>query len=449
MNIVIFGAGSIGSYLATTLSKEGHNVIVIDRAAKPLERLAESADVATRLGSGTDWRLLEELLEYSPAIFIAVSSDDETNLIACSLAKNLGYPKTVARLRKGSYLNRSRLDFGRLFFVDHLIGAELIVAHDIMQHLFHPEAGKMENFAHGCVQMRTLVIPSFWEQTHLQLAKLELPQNLLVGLIRRTHPTHEEVIFPMGGDTLLPGDEITLIGDAKAMVKIPDLFGVEQKTLKSALIIGGSTIALHTCKLLEDQGTEVKILESDEALCRKLAEELPNATILCHEITDIHFLLEEKLACTEAVICASSSHETNVLMAALAKQMGCPLVVPLVSEESYLPFLHNLGIRTTVSERVSISNRIHALIQAKPLFSISSLYEDQAKIMEIKVSSDSQIVGIPLVDLRSQLPKDFLFALIENRGRVTIPKGSHILAPGDSVIALCHPKHLPELEKIF
>ena len=106
MSILILGAGSIGSYLATTLSNEGHNVIVIDHASRPLERLAENADVATRLGSGTDWRLLEELLEHKPFLFIAVSSNDETNLVACSLAKNLGYPKTVARIRQSSYLNR-------------------------------------------------------------------------------------------------------------------------------------------------------------------------------------------------------------------------------------------------------------------------------------------------------------------------------------------------------
>ncbi|MFI5333641.1 MAG: Trk system potassium transporter TrkA [Chlamydiales bacterium] len=445
MDIVILGAGSIGSYLAATLSQEGHNIIVIDHAAKPLERLAETADVATRLGSGTDCRLLEEILEYSPSLFIAVSSDDETNLVACSLAKNLGYPKTVARVRQGFYLNRSKLDFARLFFVDHLIGTELIVAHDILQHLFHHEDEKMANFAHGSVQMRTLVIPTTWKQEDQKLAELKLPQNLLISLIRRARA----LIFPTGSDSLIPGDEVTIIGETKAMVKIPEIFGVEQRKIKSALIIGGSNISLHTCKLLEEYGTEVKILESDEAVCRRLAEQLPRATILCHEITDIHFLLEEKLVCTEALICASASHETNVLMAAIGKQMGCPHVVPLVSEEGYFPFLHNLGITTIVSERVSISNRIHALIQMKPLFSISPLYENQAKIMEIKVSSDSQIVGIPLVDLRSQLPKDFLFALIENRGRVTIPKGNHILAPGDSVIVLCDPKHLPELEKIF
>ena len=66
MNIVILGAGSTGSYLALVLSKEEHNVIVIDTDYKALEQLSQRADIATKLGSGTDWRLLEEIKEHSP-----------------------------------------------------------------------------------------------------------------------------------------------------------------------------------------------------------------------------------------------------------------------------------------------------------------------------------------------------------------------------------------------
>jgi trk system potassium uptake protein TrkA len=449
MNIVILGAGSIGSYLADHLSKRGHNVIVVDHAQKPLERLAETADVATRLGSGTDWNLLDELREYDPYLFIAVSSDDETNLVACTLAKNLGYPKTACRIRQGNYLNRTKLDFSRLFSVDYLIGSELIVAHDILKQLLYPQNASVENFVHGSVQMRTLKIPATWEQANQKIMDLALPSNLLIGLIHRKIGMREEIIFPTGGDLLHPGDEITLIGDAKAMVRIPELFSVADETIRSAMIIGGSTIAIHTAKLLDEHGIRVKIIDGDEKRCQKMAEELPLATILNHEPTDVHFLMTEKLDKQESVICVTESHETNILLASLAKQMGCPKVVPLVSEEGYLPFLRHLGITKRVSERESIANRIDSIIQASPLVSISSLYGDRVKIMEVKVSIDSEIVGIPLADLRAHLPRDFLFALIQNRGRVMIPKGHNILTPGDSVIVICHPKHLEELEKVF
>ena len=88
-------------------------------------------------------------------------------------------------------------------------------------------------------------------------------------------------------------------------------------------------------------------------------------------------------------------------------------------------------------------------MQEESVISVASLYHNQAKIMEIKVSSDSEIVGIPIADLGKYLPEDFLIALIENRGRIMIAKGSNILAPGDTVIVICHPKHIVELQKIF
>ena len=123
--------------------------------------------------------------------------------------------------------------------------------------------------------------------------------------------------------------------------------------------------------------------------------------------------------------------------------------MPSLSDASYAPLLRKLGIFYTVSARISVSNRILSIVQADSVLSVASLYENQAKIMEIKVSSDSQIVGIPISELSSYLPQDFLIALIENRGRIMIAKGNNILAPGDTVILITSPKHVQELEKIF
>jgi trk system potassium uptake protein len=450
MNIVILGAGSIGSYLAHVLSKEEHNVTIIDRNPKTLEKIARSADVGTCLGSGTDWQLLEDLIEQSPHLFIALSREDETNLTACAIAKNLGYPKTVARIKQNSYLNRSRLDFGRLFFVDHFIGTDVIVAQDIFKSLLNPGNAAIENFAHGAVQMRTLVIPPHWQFSGKKIRELHLPDNLLVGLVRRKDADNREtIIFPRGNDALFSGDEITVIGETKIMQQTQKIFGSYHKNIKSVVIAGGSTAALHLCHNLEAQGITVKIIEKDEEVCKRLAEDLPHTTILNQDTTDLNFLLAEKIGHADAFVASTSSNETNILSAALAKQAGCEEVIALVSDASYAPLLRRLGIFYTVSARVSFANRIHSIIQAESVISVASLYENQAKIMEIKVSADSQIVGIPISDLSTYLPQDFLIALIENRGRIMIAKGNNILAPGDTVILITSPKHVQELEKIF
>lgn len=444
MNIVILGAGSIGTFLASTLSQEGHNVIVIDRDAKTLEKIHRYADVATRLGSGTDWQLLEDLLEQGPDLFIALSSDDETNLIACMIAKNLGYPKTVARIRGDNYLDRSRLDFGRLFFVDHFIATELIVAHDIVKCILNPGNMAIEIFAHGAVQMRTVVIPQNWPHAEKKLAMLNLPEQLLVGLIYRN-----SLIFPRGHDVLLPGDEVTFIGETAAMDELWALFDIPYKNVSSVAIVGGTPVAMHICSLLMERKIHVKIIEQDEKKCHELAQKLPAVTVLNQNGTDLNFLVEENIDRSDVFVACTHSNETNILAAALGKQAGCPEVVALISDSSFAPLLKTLSINYALSERMSISNRIHALLHTGSVISIASLYENQAKIIEVKVSSDSEIIGIPIADLASRLPKNFLIALIENRGRIMIAKGNHILAPGDTVIILCSPEQISEIEKLF
>ncbi len=429
-------------------------MIVIDRDPKPLEKIARSADVATRLGSGTDWQLLEELLEQSPDLFIGLSSDDETNLVACSIAKNLGYPKTVGRVHHASFLHRSRLDFARLFFVDHFIGTEMILAHDIFKCIINPGNVAVENFAHGAVQMRSVIIPEGSPLGREPLSSLKLPDNLLVGLIRRKSGLGEEmskerIIFPRGQDFLLPGDEATLIGETQVMTRLGPLVGPATKQVRSVVLVGGTPVAMQVCRILEEEGIQVRLIEPDEERCRYLADHLPNITILNLDPTDINLLIAEKIHLCDAFVACTASNEKNILAAALAKQAGCTEVIAQVSDESYSPLLRRLGIFFTISEKVSVANRIHAIIQEESVISVASLYHNQAKIMEVKVSSDSEIVGIPIADLSQYLPEDFLIALIENRGRIIIAKGNNILAPGDTVIVICDPKHVAQLQHIF
>lgn len=450
MNIVILGAGSIGSYLAATLSKEGHNIIIIDRDGKALERLSRSADVATRLGSGTDWSLLEELTELSPDLFIAMSSDDETNLVACTIAKNLGYPRTVARIRQNTFLDHSRLDFSRLFHVDHILGTELIVAHDIFKCIINPGNTAVENFAHGAVQMRTVIIPDNFAGAGKPLAQIKLSDNLLVGLIRRKLGGNKEtIIFPKGQDQLLPGDEATLIGETSVMHHLHEIFDVPKKVVHSVVLVGGSGAAIHLCRLLLEYKIDVKIIEQDEQKCQRLAKLFPKATILNHDGTDFDFLVEERVCRSDVFVACTQSHETNILTAALAKQAGCNEVIALVSDESSAPLLHRLGISYTLSERASIAASIHSILQDDAVVSVASLYDNQAKIMEVKISSDSGIVGSPIADLSSSLPQNFLIAMIENRSGITIPKGSNVLAPGDTAIVICSPESVTDVEKML
>lgn len=452
MNVVIIGASEVGSHIAATLSKAQHNVILVDKDSKKLEKASWGMDVATRQGSGNNWQLLEDLLELSPDILIALTNNDETNLVCCSIAKHLGYPRTIARVRNDLYLNRSRLDFARMFDVDYFISPELLVAHDVVKLMLNPGSLMTENFAHGAVQLQTFIIPPDWSRSTQSLRKLKLPSGIICGLILRKGAEEYpegELIFPHGDDFILPGDEVTMIGEAECIWNCYDFFGIERKTVHSVVIVGGSLTAINLAPLLERRKIDVRIVEKDYDKCCILADLLPNCTIINHDGTDLDFLQSEKIGQAEVIVTCTGCDETNLMAALLGKEAGCSQAIVMLTNTSYIPFVQRQGIYHTVSPRVSATNHILSQILTGTVSSLISLYENRAEIIEINVPMDSKVVGIPLSELGPLLPKDFLIAMIQNRGRIMIAHGERIISPGDTVIVITNPKHVPELENLF
>lgn len=450
MNIVIIGAGDIGLYIATLLSKQKHNVILIDKDGAKLEELAGQMDVAIQAGSGTDWQLLDDLLETKPHLFLALTNQDETNLAACTIAKHLGYPKTIARVQDNRFLNRARLDFARLFNVDHFVGPELLVAYDIYKHIFSPDSLAFENFAHGEVQMRTLQVPSFWNQHDKKLSQLPLPPGVIVGLIYRPQPRGDAtVIFPHGSDHILPGDEVTFIGERQAMSEIHRFLGLESKIVQKVVIVGGSLVGVNLAKILIEHQIQVRLVDKDPKRTMELAEELPQCRIIQQDGTDLDFLMAERIENADYFVMCTSNDELNVLGALLAKEAGCQNVAIVLSNNRFMPLVHHLGIVHIVSPKLAVANRIISLATSKDVTSLVSLYENEAEILEITVSANSQIIGIPLSEIGPRLPKDFLIVMIENRGCLSVAGGESIICPGDIVIVICNPIYFQDLEKIF
>lgn len=446
MNVVIIGAGDIGRYVAEMLSKEEHNVILVDTDPLKLQEVQVGTDVATRLGSGTDWQLLDDLLELFPDLLLALTGNDEVNLVACGLAKQLGYPGTVARVHDSRFLNQTRLDFGRVFDVDHFICPELLTAYEIMKFILNPGTQGIEYFAHGAVQLCTLKIPQSYRPTGKNLSQITLPQGVMVGLI---HRNGNEIVFPHGADQLLPGDSVTFIGETEPIQSLYSLFSIPRKEIRSVVIIGGSLTAVHLAQILEKKNYLVRIVEKDSARAAYLADLLPNTTIIHKDALDLDFLNSEKIGSADLVVSCTKHDETNIMASLLAKEVGCKDVLMILANRDHLPLLEKLDIGQVVSPVVCASNRILSQAFTGTVNTLISLYENRAEIVEVNVSVDSKVVGIPLSDLGPLLPKDFLIAIIQNRGRIMVAHGNRIISPGDTVIVITAPQHVPELEKIF
>ncbi len=445
MKIAILGAGKTGAYAASVLAHEEHDVTLIDRDAGTLAQAGRESDVATLLSQGLDEALFGELLEAKPDLFFAATGDDSYNLTACALAKNMGLPKTAARIKSPWLLQARGLDLKRLFYVDHFVGAEMAAAQDLLSILIHSADIAFDHFADGAILMRTIQIPSTWTKGDVLIRDLGLPENLIVGLIRR----RASILFPHGDDVILGSDEVTLVGDAKIMHTLHEFFHVPQRKIKSVVMVGGSSVALHLTRLLLQQRVAVRIIEKRASRALELADLVPIATVIHRDAKDSALFSEEHIEGADAVVTCTEDDGTNLLIGSMARQLQCPKVIALVNDPVNSSLFEKVGITVALSARVNVANRLLAMLHQDTIHSVGSLSNDTAKIVELKIPASSRCIGIPLAELSAHWPKDFLIAAIVNRGRVMVGRGHSILCPDDTVIAISGPNHLEQLHKLF
>src|SRR5262249_12049758 len=157
------------------------------------------------------------------------------------------------------------------------------------------------------------------------------------------------------------GDEVTFIGESAVVGEIHQFFGIKQTKLKSVVIVGGSLVGLNLAKILQEEKVDVRIIDKDFEKCRVLSEQLPNCTIMNHDGTVLVFLLYEKVGRADVFVACTRNDELNLLMASLGKQAGCQNIMVVISNNSYHPIVHQLGITYAISPRTSTAKHILSL----------------------------------------------------------------------------------------
>ncbi len=155
MNIIILGAGQVGSTVATELAKEESNEItVIDTNQQILSDLQDRLDLRTICGNGSYPGLLEDAGADDADMLIALTNSDEINMIACQVASSLFHtPTKIARIRSPEYLRRPGLFAEDSIPVDVMISPESLVTDYIYHLIEHPSALQVLDFAEGRVQL--------------------------------------------------------------------------------------------------------------------------------------------------------------------------------------------------------------------------------------------------------------------------------------------------------
>jgi len=445
MRVIIVGAGEVGYQIAKFLSLEMLDVVVIDRDKAQLARISESLDVAVIEGEGGALSTLNEAEADKADILLAVTNSDETNMIACLLAKAMfDIPRKIARIRNPDYFNNEKLLNKENLDIDPAINPELEVAKAIIRLLEIPFATDVEDFEGGVVKVIGFKIPENATLAGKSLMGLRtsLQKNFLVGIIEKPDRT----IIPKGSDKIEPGDIIYMPVKKWEVEDAVNLLEVSAKPAKKIMILGGGRIGYYIASEMEMR-SDLKVLETDPGRCKFLSRNLRKTLVLHGDGADQKLLLDENIGKMDAFVAVSNNEELNIMAALLAKKLGVGKTIVIVNRSDYIPLAHSLGLQAVLSPRVITASTILRYVRRGDIISLTAIAEAKAEIIEARVGATSRLIGKKLQD--TKMPKSSLIATILRDEKIIIPSGGDVVMENDRLIVFTLRESIKEVEKIL
>ena len=438
MKIVIVGDGKIGSTLAEQLSREGHEITIIDRSGEPLQQTSEDLDILCIEGNGATYATQMEAGVDAADLLIAVTMSDELNLLCCLVAKKIGARHTIARVRNPEYS-------GELSLISEDLGLSLSVR--------IPSAIKTDTFANGHVELLKVQIPP--DSILAGKTLMEMPglvkSKILVCAVERGE---QGIYIPSGSFRLEAGDRISFVASIRDAQAFFHQIKLAVSRVRTVMIVGGGHIAYYLAKQLTDLGMGVKIIEANYERCLQLSTLLPKAEILHGDGTNEGFLRECGIAQTDAFAALTGIDEENVLMGLYVRKTFPKVkVITKINRYSFQSIIETMDLGSVFNPRFSTSNvicRYARSMQTSLGSNVETLYKlvgGKAEALEFRVAEGSAVCGIPLQTLR--LRKNLLIGCINRAGKILIPSGQDTIEPGDTVVVVTSVTGLNELDDIL
>ena len=450
MNIIIVGCGKVGITLAKQLTDEGHDITVIDNKQERLEA-AQSLDVQMLLGNGTSFKVQEEAGVSEADIFIAVTDQDEVNLLSCLVAGRASGCKTVARVRSPQY-------YEEIGYIRQCMGTSLIINPEYataveIDHLIRiPSAMEVDTFAKGRVELLKMQVPdgSVLEGMSVPTFSMTFNRQILICIIERGR----ECIIPNGQTVIAAGDMLYVILQHQVAKKFCETSGFPFRPLRNTMIVGGGTIAYYLAKKLINNGMGVKIIEKNEKRCEALSEMLPRATIVYGDATDHDMLLEEGLPGMDAFVALTSIDEENVFLTLYANQKA-PKAKKITKNSRIdlrdialdLPVGSMVSPKEITAEYISRFVRSQQNAYSSEIEAVYRLADGRVEALEFQLKEESAVTGTTLMDL--PIKKGVLICCIVRNDKVITPAGHDTMEKGDTVVVVTTHKNITDITYIL
>jgi trk system potassium uptake protein TrkA len=450
MKIVVIGDGKVGRTIVEHASKEGHEIVIIDKNPSVVEQLVNQYDVMGISGNGTIYDIQRSAGVDKADLVIAATSSDEVNILSCIVAKNLGAKATMARVRNYEY-NKQIHSMSKYLDITMTINPELEAANEIMNIINFPEAIRVDTFGEGRVDLVELYIPENSPLAGLTLSNIH--NKYQVPVLVCTVQRGEEVFIPDGNFCLQAKDKIHISAKRSEVKTFLSKLGLIEEKIKNVLIIGGGKISLYLAERLLQNKYNVKIIEKDYQRCLELADLLPNASIILGDGSDQDLLLDEGITNIDAVVSLTNLDEENIIISMYASKQNAHKIITKINKTSLTGLVESLDMASVVSPKELTASTIISYIRAKSntrgsnVQTLYKLVNNQVEALEFLVKENSKIVDVPLKDL--SIKRNILIAAIVREGKVMIPSGNSVIKANDSVIVISHNHILDDLKDIL
>lgn len=439
-NIIVCGAGQVGTTIARQLAGEGLNITLIDTNPELVRRIDDSTDIRGIVGHASHPDILRSAGARDADMVVAVTRSDEVNMVACQVAWSLfGVKRRIARLRHGSYTAR---DASGLFGPDHLpidvvISPEAAIAESIARQLRTPGTFEVAPLAEGRLELLGTRIEDPGCQAAGERIGDLAGRPEFQGMSVMTVVRKDRAFIPDVGTRLETGDDVHLLVASERRKAIMALFGHRERIARELVIAGAGNVGLHLARKIGAAlpGARLHIIEHDRGRARHIAGLLGDtATVLHGDALDRSLLEEAHVGRMETLVAVTNDDETNIFCSFQARQLGCRRAVTLINKQSYESLLPLLGIDTVVSPSAITVSTVLRHVRRGRILALHTLRQDFGEVVEAQVDSGSRLLAQPLA--RLALPAGLKIGAVLRHDQVLMARPDTHIQAGDHIIAV-------------
>ena len=452
MNIIICGAGRVGFTIAKLLSDQNHSITIIDQSSDDIQKINETLDVKAIVGKATSPAILEKANIADANMIIAVTRNDEINMLICQIAYSLfKTPKKIARIRAQEYLDPK---FSQLFNkenlpIDFVISPEIEIAKSIHRKLESPGASDNVPFASNNIRLLEILVDERCPIKNIKLNELtnkfpKLNANIL-GVVRDNN-----FIFLKKNDELKKNDKAYIAINAVQIQETLEAFGHNDPISKKILLIGGGNIGYNLAKSIElsTNDTRLKIIEKNKERAEFLASELSNTIVINGNGLDEEVLKEANLDETETVIALTNDDEDNLMVGVLVEKFSQnKRTMVLTTKPNYSLLQTSLNIDDLIDPRMNTVSSILKHVHKGTIESAYSILNGEYEVIEAEIIETSDLINKELKN--ADLPDEIKIGAVLRGKEVIIPRSNYVFKKNDIIVFIAKKDQIPLVENIF